>query len=198
MFKDSSIALYLLLLPLMCIETAQAQEHSFQVFQENGITIAETTGEPKYSQDIFRYEHILTLQEDESRPESLLGNPITANMVEYDGWFYVLDHSPMRIACFDSDGNYSHDIGRAGQGPGEFLYPRMQSVTDGIVTVYDRSLLRLSLFHTDGTFIESRPVKAVGGYQPDGLISAFITNSRINGKMDIESVGTLCAVIEKW
>ncbi|MFC1530297.1 hypothetical protein ACFL6R_06240, partial [Gemmatimonadota bacterium] len=53
------------------------------------------------------------------------------------------------------DGNYSHDIGREGQGPGEFQSIRLITVSGGLVTVYDRTLLRLSIFRTDGVFIRS-------------------------------------------
>jgi len=142
-----------------------AQVHTFTIIQEDGVTISESRGGPKYSEDLFKYELVLTLHENDSRPESLLGNPNILDIVEYEGHFFVPDISPVRIACFDSSGEYSHDIGRAGQGPGEFLYPSLQSVRNGIVTVYDIRLYRISLFTVDGTFLTSHPVQAGGGYR---------------------------------
>ena len=74
--------------------------HAFRVYTENGVTIAETVGGPKYSEELFKYEYLLTLKEDE-RVESLLFNPTGLDMDEM-GSFYVHDTGNTRIAVFDS------------------------------------------------------------------------------------------------
>ena len=151
----SSLALFLLLLSSACSRSNEgSSSHSFRVFTENGVTIAETTGGPKYAGEIFEYIEVLRLNQDESQEASLLARPYMY-MMDENGAFYVPDSSPERIACFGPKGNYSHDIGRQGEGPGEYLSPELQSIQKEIVSVYDRRLLRTSFFKTDGTFIES-------------------------------------------
>ncbi len=127
--------------------------HTFQVVIENGITIAKTIGGPKYTEELFEYEYLLTLKEDE-RVESLLFNPAGFDMDEM-GCFYVNDTGNTRIAVFDSKGRYSHAIGREGQGPGEFRMGFIQSVRDGVVTVLDMFQQRITRFNYDGTLIEA-------------------------------------------
>ncbi|MCK4351174.1 MAG: 6-bladed beta-propeller, partial [Candidatus Krumholzibacteria bacterium] len=131
------------------------QEHTFRIFEEDGVTIAETGGGPRYSGEIFHYERLVTLHEDESRPESLMGRPFVYNLMGEDGSVFVTDSQFNRVLRFDATGEYLHDIGGQGRGPGEYLVPRPLSARDGIVTIYDRQMNRTSFFKYDGTFLES-------------------------------------------
>lgn len=146
--------LLLLILSACSIQEIETS-HSFQIYEENGITIAETTGGPKYEGELFEYEPVLKINQDERQLDSIIGSLQDKVLMDEDGFIYIVDNRPPRVVCFDPDGNYSHDIGRAGQGPGEFQSLRLISVNGGVVTTYDRTLLRLSLFRTDGTFIRS-------------------------------------------
>jgi len=90
---------------------------------------------------------------------SILGRPLNRGLVDEDGNIYIIDQAPNRIACFNSEGNFSHNIGRGGQGPGEYSSrPTLISVRDGVVTVFDNNLGRVSTFSTDGTFLESATI----------------------------------------
>ena len=131
------------------------QEHTFRVFEENGVTIAETSGGPKYDGEIFRYEFLVKLHEDESRPESLMGRPSSNNLMGEDGSVFITDSKYNRVLCFDASGEYLHDIGGQGQGPGEYLGPRLLSADDGVVTIWDPMSNRTSFYQYDGTFLES-------------------------------------------
>jgi len=147
-------ALIMLLPPPGSPQTGD-QEHTFRIFEENGVTIAETGGGPKYSGEIFRYERLVTLHEDESRPESLMGRPFVYNLMGEDGSVFITDSQFNRVLRFDAAGEYLHDIGGQGRGPGEYLVPRPLSARDGIVTIYDRQMNRTSFYRYDGTFLES-------------------------------------------
>ena len=131
------------------------QEHTFRVFEENGVTIAETTGGPKYDGEIFRYEPVATIHEDESRPESLMGRPYVYNVMGEDGSVFITDSQFNRVLRFDASGEYLHDIGGQGQGPGEYERPRPLSARDGVITIYDVRMNRTSFYRYDGTFLES-------------------------------------------
>lgn len=148
---------YILILLIFtgCSSCKSETVHSFQVYEKNGITIAETIGGPKFEGEIFKYIEVLKINQDERLPESLLVLPNSAVLMDENGSFYVEDHRPTRIVCFDSDGNYSHNIGRVGQGPGEYQRATITDVSGDVVSVWDSQLGRLSLFQTDGTFMES-------------------------------------------
>ncbi|MFC1529104.1 6-bladed beta-propeller [Gemmatimonadota bacterium] len=126
--------------------------HSFRTFRENGIKIAETSGGPRFDEPLFRYEEILTLDQNEEVEASLLYRPIKYLMDE-EGRFFVLDYGNRRVAVFDEGGTYSHSIGREGSGPGEFRILTLLSVRDGLVSVLDYRLQRVSVFDHEGGFL---------------------------------------------
>ena len=146
---------YILILALLtsCSSRKEDNIHSFREYEEDGVTIAETSGGPKHKEDLFTYEKVLTLAQNEEIEESLLFQPIHFLMDE-EGRYYVLDYGNKRIAVFNQDGKYSHSIGRVGQGPGEFQFPWLLSVRDGYVTILDSRLRRTSIFDYNGMFIK--------------------------------------------
>ncbi len=124
--------------------------HRFTVTAKNGIETAVTTGGPAFDGELFRYEHVLTLQEDEARAESLLSRPSVFTRDE-NGDHYVIDSAQKRIVVFDREGRYARCFGRRGEGPGEFRYMMLQYVRGGIVSIWDYMTGRLTRLHTDGT-----------------------------------------------
>lgn len=135
-----------------CSSSDTDTSHSFRTFRENGVMVAETSGGPRYEEPLFRYEKIITLEQNEEVEESLLYQPISYLMDE-EGRFYVLDFGNKRIAVFDGNGTYSHSIGREGSGPGEFLSVSLLSVRDGHVSALDSRQRRASVFDYSGRFI---------------------------------------------
>ena len=75
------ILTYLLL--IACTEHQIEVPHSFRIYDENGIEIAETTGGPKYAGEIFEYLEVLRLNQDDSQEASLLARPYMYMMDEY-------------------------------------------------------------------------------------------------------------------
>ncbi len=73
-----------------------------------------------------------------------------------DGNIYIVDEQAHCIKLFDKKGNYLKDIGRKGQGPGEFVAPTEMVVLEDKIAVY--SLGRISYFTLDGNFIDHRKV----------------------------------------
>lgn len=145
--------IYILLILSACSTYETDTSHAFLIYEENGITVAETTGGPKYEGELFTYEKILTLDQNEEIEESLLYRPIRFIMDE-GGKYYVQDSGNYRIAVFDLDGEFSHSIGRQGQGPGEFQSISLLSARDGYVTIFDNRLQRTSVFDYNGRFIK--------------------------------------------
>ncbi len=154
---------YILILILLttCSSREADTSHSSQIFEENGITVTETTGGPKYTDQLFTYEKVLELKEDPQQEESLLFRP-NGLLMDDDGNVYVKDDGSRQIVMYDRDGNYLRRIGHEGDGPGEFRALDILSIRDGVISVYDVDNSRATRFQTDGTLIDvtAIPVEA--------------------------------------
>jgi hypothetical protein len=90
------------------------------------------------------------------------------------GNIYVLDSTAHRVLKFDSSGNYLRQIGRKGQGPGEFDYGPFSIVfLNNFLIISDSG--RLHVFDGNGEYVRSLRVAKI--YQDmvindDGLIYA--------------------------
>lgn len=143
----------IIVLLVACSSSSVEDTHSFQIYEENGIEVAETTGGPKYDEELFQYELILELKEDE-RDESLLYRPDDFWM-DGAGQFYVCDARNFRIAVFDQSGRYLYSMGREGGGPGDFSQNfQISEIREDTLIVSDRSQHRFTLFRTDGTLLD--------------------------------------------
>jgi len=132
--------------------------HSFRVSQENGVTVAETLGGPKYLEPLFQFEEALRLIQDESRLETLIFRAWDYRLAD-DGYYYVVDSGECRIKVFDNKGEFQRAFGGKGEGPGEFDEPLLRWIKDGYFVIDDDNQLRLSLWQTDGTLLEMYPNK---------------------------------------
>lgn len=94
------------------------------------------------------------------------------------GRIYVLDRTPRRISVFDSDGTFSHHVGREGQGPGELGGAHDIYIGRGdTLWIADDGNARYTRFAPDGTFIDDHPRQVFGvpsttsgGVLPDGSL----------------------------
>ncbi len=147
---------YVLLAPFLLAgcSSPESPDHTFIVSEVDGVTIAETSGGPKYTGELFEYEELYHLEQDETREETLLSEAQTARM-DGEGYIYVTDGGNDRIAVFRPDGSFSHSLGREGAGPGEFRDPRFLGILGDTILVTDNTLARTLLFQRDGTFIRS-------------------------------------------
>jgi hypothetical protein len=138
----------------MCAKKGENNaSYSFRIYDEAGITIAETAGGPKYSEELFHYEELLRLVEDPENDDSILVRPGTIYCDEA-GFYYVLDFSDNRIAVFNSAGNYVRSFGQKGQGPGEFTQITATLIWSDIINIFDSSLNRATRYQTDGTLLD--------------------------------------------
>jgi hypothetical protein len=108
---------------------------------------------------------------------------------------YVVDQQVPAVRAYDFDGRYLTDLGRRGEGPGEYMGPGEIAVgPDGRVWVKDRR--RLVIFAADGTHLETRSIP--------GLFDLSIPQSIVvtpSGELFVpnivERVGTFIADF-KW
>ena len=141
-------------------ESGKAQDHTFQVYEEDGLTIAENGGGPRFTSPPVSFEFLFSLEQDNTREETLLYG-FSYYMVGEDDHFYVTDIGNTRIVVFDSEGKFSHSIGREGQGPGEFLSPRLLYAEMDTIAVWDQAMgiKRISFFTPAGEFLTSNSVR---------------------------------------
>lgn len=140
---------------IFTLGAVQSGEHSFTVFNENGVTVSETTGGPRYQGELFTLRPVATVNQDQDNPESLLYRIGDATL-DADLNIYIVDAGTWRIAVYDKQGEYSHSIGRRGNGPGEFQSIEIVRLEGDVLTLWDDSSLRITRYRCDGTFLDSR------------------------------------------
>lgn len=101
-----------------------------------------------------------------SGPEEYSFGSVGGVAVLADGTIWVGDSQRHAILRYSVDGEFLGQIGREGEGPGEFRYPfAMRAMPDGRVFVWDNGLIRVSQFSSEGQFLASfsPPTFMVGG-----------------------------------
>jgi hypothetical protein len=85
----------------------------------------------------------------------LLNRPFEVRVTE-DGFVYVLDWGDTCIRIFDAKGKFVRQVGRKGQGPGDFDTPCWFDIDlQGGIFVLDGRNMRVSRFDRDGKFLGS-------------------------------------------
>ncbi len=84
-----------------------------------------------------------------------IGNPRTVVAGE-DGTIYLLQSAPTMIKVYGPDGQWLRNIGREGDGPGEFR-DGMFGISRDTLFLQDPNNSRFTTFTTGGTFISATP-----------------------------------------
>ncbi|MGB9773608.1 MAG: NHL repeat-containing protein [Bacteroidota bacterium] len=119
-----------------------------------------------------RYFSLIALPEVELRPAKVLSGPednphylwYNPQSIATDGKgnLYICDMGNHRIVKYDSTLRYIMEIGRAGQGPGEFQYPIDVKIgKDGDIFVLDGGNRRIQVFDSTGKYLRSFPSTTV-------------------------------------
>jgi hypothetical protein len=78
-------------------------------------------------------------------------------LVDQKGNIWVLEFSTQEIRVFDPSGRHLRNIGRKGQGPGEFISADgMALAPDALVWVHDPRNARFSIFDQEGRFVRQQ------------------------------------------
>lgn len=133
--------------------TPDTNPHTFRTYEENGIEVAETEGGSRYIGNLFQYELICELYEDEEIPESFIYQSYDF-CIDETGNLYVADSGNCRIAIFGPDGAYQRSFGRRGDGPGEFQAVAIQALEGDTLSLWDYRSRRTTWYQTDGTLLD--------------------------------------------
>lgn len=95
----------------------------------------------------------LTIGQSAGRDEYMLG-AISDLSIDGRGAMYVVDRSVPAIRMYDRSGRFVRNVGRRGQGPGEFLSPVAAELTkDGRLLVWDVGNSRVNVYGQDGSVL---------------------------------------------
>jgi hypothetical protein len=84
----------------------------------------------------------------------------------------IADFGANTIRIYDSVGVFLRDLGRSGQGPGEFQGITAIWAVGDTLSVFDGRSFRLSSFEVSGSLVETRQI-ASGEHRPTAVLGAF-------------------------
>ena len=116
----------------------------------------------------------VTIGQLEGEPESELFQVSTAVLLP-GGRVAVADQGGTVIRIYGADGTFEREMGRKGEGPGEFkAISRLAIIPPDTILAYDRSLFRVSIFLASGRLISSVQVIAEDG-PPELFLGEYST-----------------------
>jgi len=128
---------------------------------EGAVTVVRTISGSVW-QDQAELVEELAIGRSEGDPRYVLGN---VRSLWYTGdRIYILDQAIPALRVYADDGRHLFDMGRMGNGPGEFREPRSLAVdpVSGRIFVRDGSVGRLNIYSPNGDPLEHWPVR--GGF----------------------------------
>ena len=119
----------------------------------DGVTVVKNPKEPMFGEINLELEEDLSIGREDD--ENYLLFKIRDIAVDGLGNIYVVDMGNIRVQVFDKSGNYLRTIGRAGEGPGEFLSPRRIKIDDdnGKIYVVDAGR-EIEIYDKEGKFVK--------------------------------------------
>lgn len=88
----------------------------------DGVTVVKNPKEPMYDEDVFTLEEELSIGDAKGKEQQMFTNILDIAVDDSED-IYILDSKQRQILVFNKSGNYSRNISRRGQGPGEFNMP---------------------------------------------------------------------------
>ena len=129
-----------------------ADDSSLTVTVEDGVSHFRSPAQPLWGDAYRPFTQAEILGADLGEGAVTFARPVTVSTGP-DGTRYVLDSFGPAVFIFDSSGNPVGEIGRNGEGPGEFAVPTDLLVkTDGSFAVLDPGNFRISFFEAKGGF----------------------------------------------
>jgi hypothetical protein len=120
-----------------------------------GIEYVHNMETPMYPERTVFFEEELSIRSEDEEGNILLYRP-GWHLVDDKGFVYICDLQDLQIKVFDPAGHIVRTIGRKGNGPGEFQnIGKIALLPDGMLLVLDWEGNRISLFDTEGKFIDS-------------------------------------------
>jgi hypothetical protein len=156
---DMSLFLSLFLINFVLSAPAQSQKPGWKgkIEAENGVKVIRNPSEPLYSEFAFDLEKDFVLGGDPAEEKSYFPRGAILS-VDRDGNLYIADFGNRRVQMFDKSGAFVRQVGRQGQGPGEYAFPsRVLFAKKGNPCVWGGR--ELIFYDKDGTYQKKVMIK---------------------------------------
>ncbi|MGA2533534.1 MAG: 6-bladed beta-propeller [Candidatus Aminicenantales bacterium] len=158
------------------------------IVKEGDVTVVKNPKEPIYKIPPLELREDFVLGGEGSEGKYVLSHPfdMAVNAMED---LYVVDAGERNLKVFDKNGQYVKTIGRPGQGPGEFQFPRGICIIPGTAEIVVVDLQSISTFNPAGGYLRRSPVRGLSaGIRADGQGNLFIETSEIrSGKVILQT-----------
>jgi hypothetical protein len=129
------------------------------IIEKDGVVIVKNPKEPLYENAEFNIVQDLKIGQQAGKPEYMFSQ-ITSLEVDAKGNIYAAESKENHIRVFDKKGVYLRTVGRTGQGPGEFTFPRHVHVNlAGEIMATDEGSRSVKVFSPDGSYLRQYLLK---------------------------------------
>lgn len=148
--------LFVLCIALFSCCCAKKETTYYRTETVDGITVVHNLRmSPEKAFKALDFVEDLSIGVEEGDADYMLYSPEDID-ADLDGNIYILDSKDALIKKYDSEGLFIGNIGRKGNGPGEFDHPyHMEMDSFNRIIVADPYQRRFQLMARDGTYIES-------------------------------------------
>lgn len=157
--KIVSIVLFLSVFILLLSFGGQKTKWKGKIEVEDGIKIVINPDRPVFGELVFELEKECLLGTEKNEHDIFA--LIWEVQVDAQGNVYISDFKDRRIKKFSSEGKYLYDIGRIGQGPGEFQGARNLFVDDQSGDIYLADFMKIHRYKLDGTYQDTMPTNRI-------------------------------------
>jgi len=147
-----NISLFIFILLLVCAFNVEGQKSKWRgkVEYKDEVKVVENPREPVFGEVVYDLAKICVLGNEKNEHDIFA--LIWEVQVDAQGNVYISDFKERRIKKFSSEGEYLHDIGLIGQGPGEFQGARNLFVDDQSGDIYLADFMKIHRYKLDGTY----------------------------------------------
>lgn len=157
MKKNTLITLVIVLLLISCSKEA---EYPAKITTVEGVKQVTNPDYPKEGNFTLDLKEIYTLGTEDVKSQYFFAHPFMLNIDSKEN-LYVLDWQQNTIFMFNPDGKYRKNIGRKGNGPGDFDTPVYFGVSaDDHLIINDARNLRVCRLDTNGKYISGFSFKS--------------------------------------
>ena len=185
-----SRSLVIALLPALATCADQTPDPSMAGTDSPRVTIVRTDGPGEWTSPP-RFVEELRIGRLEGNDDYIFGW-ISAIAVSADGTIYVADGVGPRLRMYDETGGYLGQIGRSGEGPGEYRQINGVVLTpSGELAIFDTSLRRITLFSASGELLRTLDSTTGGNWMGkdfhiDSEGNFYVFGVRVNPELEPE------------
>ena len=158
-------------------------QNKWQLERRNSYPRIRNKGNGIYGKDIKKkisFKEILSIGVEEGLDYLMFGNNIKID-VDNDQNIYVLDSQNSRVLKFDKNGKFLWQVGRKGQGPGEFGFAEDLIITENELIVAEST--RIHYFDKNGNFKKTyrveKPIKDIIACSDNQIIASLLITGQV-------------------